>query len=405
VRGFRQVEPILLGSPRRAVVTATVLTALVVFVVTTIPTIATAIGAAVSLLAIPVSIVLGKFENEAKQLLGKLLGHFASVSKTAERESVRQDIEGTLSLGIARLADSLPEMATTTVRLDYIKTKHQLGQLADGTIVIAIAPHENRERNLATAAVTYVQACIIPEARPYMDPDVSQGLDLVLAKEILSAAGPQTVRDFLASVWTPAIFGRDRLRELGGKLERLHEDRLLGPIVISEFADLAASMGFRFPRDEIALETAQFVDYLYDLTIREPGDDVGDRANFEGKSLRCRIVFVARPGVYEVEGPSPYRKAIDWAIQRAYHRVYLLATGKNLAYAREVVTPYGLDKRIKSVTEHLWTVRTTAGRSVPHLVVRIAVDVQYHVGIGQRPLVAIGPGHPTGVRSDHHRVG
>jgi hypothetical protein len=389
---LHRLESSLIGTPRRAVVTSFALTATFVTVVLLIPGLTAVLGLTVPAVAAPTALLVGRYPNECKQALGRALTHVAWASKAAERESVRQDIEGTLSLGIQQVGETLPGLATPLVRLEYIQTAEQLDRLADGAVVIGIANHENRERNLIAAAITYIRVCVIPEARPHLDPDVSDSLDFVLAKELLANAGPATVREFLASVWRPAIVGRDRLKDLAYKMERLHADRLLGPIVLAEFNDLAVDMGMRFPADEVARETGDFVDYLYSLAVREPGADVGDGTNFDGGAIRCRVVFVARPTVYEVKGPSPYRAAVDWAVRRAYHRVYVLASGRNIEFARDVVEPFHHDRRIKAVTEFVGTRTGANGRTFSQLVIRVDVFVKYRVGIGQRPVVAVGPG-------------
>jgi hypothetical protein len=181
--------------------------------------------------------------------------------------------------------------------------------------------------------------------------------------------------------------------ELIEKLDRLQEDRLLGPIVLSEFQDLAVSLGVRMPTASIALETAEFVDYLYELAIRERREDVGDQTNFDGKAIRCRVVFIGRPEVYAVKGPSPYRMAVEWAITRAYHRVYLLGLGvRGREYVGEVAAPFRSDQRVLEVEEFAGDRFYGGDRAIEQVVIRISVNVHYQTGIGQRPVVAVGPG-------------
>jgi hypothetical protein len=275
------------------------------------------------------------------------------------------------------------------LRIDYLRSEAEVERLPDGTLVVGVVRHENRDRNLVAAAWAYVQNGVLADSRAYLDPEVSKGIDFVLTRELLAPAGPGPLREFLRTLWNPAVVGAARLRELCEKLDRLQEDQLLGPVVISEFHELAVSLGFRLPTDAVQEESARFADYLHDLATREQGADVGDQANFEGSAIRCRVVFVARPDVYVVKGPSPYRKAIDWAIRRTYHRIYLLGLGRNHDYVREVVAPYLKDRRIRDVSEFRG-VRYRNGRPLVQVVTRITVDVQYRVTIGQRPALVVG---------------
>lgn len=351
----------------------------------------------------PLALLALAHPNETKQVLGRSLSVLASLHHRLELEAVRQDLEGTLAIGAERLRQHTPEGIVPNLRLDYLRTEGDIALLPDGTVVVGIAQHENRDRNLVGAAWAFAQHGLLAESRPYLDHDVSVGLDLVLAKELLEPAGTRAIAQFLTSVWKPSVVGRDRLRELAGKLEVIQNNRLLGPIAISEFHELASSLGFRFPTEVVAEETAAFVDYLYEIACREPGANLGDRSNFEGNSIRCRILYTAKPDIYAVRGPGPHRGAIDWAIRRAYHRVYLLAMGPNESYVREVLEPYNVDQRVRAMVEFADTLTLRSGRPMRQFVFRISIDVRYHVGIGQRPIVAVGPGASQPERSRRDR--
>lgn len=377
------------SAPRALITTATAVAALVILAVN-VPAI-TQIATWV-LIGSPFAVLLSQFPNECKQLAGRMFAQLSAFSTRAELESVRQDLEGTLSIGAERVRARAPSGTVLNLRLDYVRSVDEVALLPDGTVLIGIAQHSNRERNLVTAAWAFAKHGVLCEARPYLDGDVSTGLDLILAKELLEPAGAAAIREFLKTVWSPTVIGRERLKDLTGKMEVIQENRLLGPIAMSEFHELAASMGFRFPTDVIADETAAFVDYLHEIAKREHGTNIGDLSNFEGQSIRCRVVFASRPDVYVVKGPGPHRGAIDWAIRRAYHRVYLIASGQNVGYVREIVEPYRSDSRVLIVTEFPDSRRLATGRTIRQMVVKIDVDVRYRVGIGQRPIVAIGPG-------------
>lgn len=382
------------SNPKRATFTSVLIMAALGVVMVAIP----AVGEAAKwlMVASPIALLAGAFPNQTKQVASRVLEQAAHVSRRAERQAIKQDLEGTLSLGAARLGELAPHRVLAPLRIDYLRSGEEVSSLPDGTVVVGIVSHSNRDRNLAAAAWTYVRHGVLADARPYVDPEVCVGLDGVLTKEMLAVAGSGAVREFLTSIWRPTVLGKPRVAQLSEKLDRLQADKLLGPIVLSEFQDLALSLGFRMPTTAIARETADFVDYLYELALREPGEDVGDQVNFEGAAIRCRVLFVGRPDVYSVKGPNPYRKAVDWAIRRAYHRVYLLGLGaRGQDYVQEVAAPYRTDARIEAVEAFSGERRYASGRILRQAVVRISVNVRYQVGIGQRPMVAVGPGTMT----------
>lgn len=381
------------GTPRRAVATTVLLCLLILAGAIAVPGIRDAFAWLMA--ASPLALLVKAFPNEFKQGLARVAAKFGAISQRAEREAVRQDLEGTLSLGAARLATMAPAASILPLKIDYLRSGEEVERLPDGTLIVGVARHQSRDRNLVATAWAYVTNAVLGDVRSYLDDDVSKGIDFVLTKEILSSVGQGAIREFLKGLWTPSVVGQTRLRGLCAKLDRLQEDQLLGPVLLSEFAELSSSLGFRLPTEGIQKETADFVDYLHDLAIREPGEDIGERSNFDGAQIRCKVIFVARPSVYLVKGPTPYRKAIDWAVRRAYHHVYVLGLGRNDDYVEDVVAPYRTDSRFRSVESFTALRRSQNGRLMRQVVVRLKVDVTYQVGIGHRPIAAVAGGRVT----------
>lgn len=384
-------------SPRISLALAIAFTLIVIGLFAGLPELRSAVSWL--LVAGPIGWVAKQYPNETKLVAARVFGWFAKYNKRAELEAVRQDLEGTISLGVEQLRAQCPEAAVAQFRLDYIRSEEAVERLPDGTLVIGVAEHHDRVRNLVTATYALVRHGVIPRARPYLDPEVSQAIDFVLTKAILSSTERSAVSDFLTTVWSPAVLGRDRLRELTDKLSELQHSGFLAPVVLSEFQDLATQVGERFPTEALAEETARFVDYLYALATRKPGELLGEASNFEGQTIRCRVVFVPTADVYSQKGPRPYREAVEWSIDNAFHHLYLLASGSRIEQLRQVVLPYRSDGRVRDVVEFLGVRPNLRGRPMRQLIVRLAFDVRYFVGIGQRPLVAIGPGRPRVVNS------
>jgi hypothetical protein len=194
---------------------------------------------------------------------------------------------------------------------------------------------------------------------------------------------------------------------LTGMLETLQEDDLFGPVLLFELLEVGLRQTNRLPNDGIAEETATFVHFLFDLSEREHGQE--GPMDFEGQSIRSKFIFVARADVYAVKGSDPYRRAVNWSIEHGYRNIYLLARGKHTEYALEVAEAFEQDVRV--FTPSVRIVSTLRrDRIVERAVIRIPVDVRYGVGIGQRPVVAVGPGRAAvgqdnGFRSGAERTG
>ncbi|HEY8870804.1 MAG TPA: hypothetical protein VIM30_15645 [Candidatus Limnocylindrales bacterium] len=396
---------ILLGSPRRGLITVVVGVLAVSVVYGEFP-VAREVAAWLTIPAAGIGALILRFPNEAKQLAGQALGHMTWLGSSVERESVRQDIEGTLSIGVGALAEASPASSRGPVHIKFMRSGEEVVALPDGAIIVGIADHRDRTRNLVAAAWAYARFAVLPYARIHLDQDVSRGIDFTITKSILSKADTRAVSQFIRDIWSPAIQGERRLKELTAKLEALEDDQLLAPVLLEEFAELGLRRANRSPIDEVSEETAKFVEHLFDLAEREPGGH--DETHFEGRFIRCGFVLLATGDGIEPTGIDAYRGPVDWAIKNAFPRVYVLARGLHVPSARSVCTTFVGDERVLGVREFMAEIESPRGpRPVARLVVQIRVDVRKYTGIGQRPVMAVGDSYERAarVRRDRQRLG
>lgn len=384
------------GTQRRAVATTAICVLLLTVGLARVPAIRE-IGGWTWVL-VPIAFLVQYFKDESKQLVGKVLGKMAWLGTSVDREAVRQDLEGTLAAGVGSFAASCPAAASPRLRLDFIKSGEQVQQLPDGTLVVGIARYNERGRNLVAAAWAYAQHGVIPLARPYLDREVSQGVDFIVAKSILAKADRNAVGQFLRDIWAPAVKDQATLKEVSRRLEVLQDDCLLGPVLLTEYADAAVRLGDRFPTDEIAGETAQFVDHLYSL--KNGGGEQTGNGHFNGKIIRCAFILVGRNDVYAKKGSSPYADSVEWAIRNAYRSVYLMARGGHADFAQEAASRFASDPRVLRREEREGETSTSNG-SVRRLVIRLVVDAREYVDIGYEPRIAVGPSLEEAVRAKH----
>ena len=156
----------------------------------------------------------------------------------------------------------------------------------------------------------------------------------------------------------------------------------------------------RLPTQGVATETAAFVDFLYELRGLSHGE-VGN-TEFTGQAIRCKVIMVARPDVYALKGSGPYRKAVEVSMSNGFRSIYLLARGRHTEYAEEVAASFTNDPRVLGIARASSRVTTAVGLPLDRAVTRIDVDVRLYTGIGQRPILAVGPGMP-GDRTTNHR--
>jgi len=216
---------------------------------------------------LPVGVIgflIKQYPNDAKKLLGRVLEYLAWTNRAIEREAVRQRVEGSLRSGAASIAQSCPEAAPTDVRLAFLKSGEEIDELPDGTLVVAIAHHRDHASNLARAAWAYARHGVLRFARHHMDPDVSRGIDFVVTRQVLGSADRAAFHYFVEEVWRPAIKDAGRLRELTTMLERLQDDELFGPVILSELVELGIRQANHLPTELIARKSVSSASSSFD---------------------------------------------------------------------------------------------------------------------------------------------
>jgi hypothetical protein len=384
----------LLGSPMRAAGSALALSAGLAVLLILLPWPRELL--AIPVIVAPAAVVAKLFPNETKKAVARALGHVAWLSHEVERQSVKQDIEGTLSGSLDRISRECAGSVPKAVRFEFLKSGDAIRELPDGTLIVGIAHHGDWTRNLVAAAWAYARLAMLPRARRYLDPEVSQGIDFVVAKDLLADGDAAATVRFIEDIWTPAIQDRKRLQDLTLKLERLREDFLFHPIVVSEFRDLGLRMAGKFTSEDVANETAEFVEFLHAVASREHGTPDQARLNFHGREIDVEVILVAKPGVYATKGPDPYRKAVEWSLSHGVRTVYLLYRGHHGEYAREVAQSFAGDERLRSI-DHWEADKTVDHRKLAVGVFRLNVDVRLLTGIGYEPLLAVGPELPRAI--------
>lgn len=376
----------LWGSPKRAVATSLATGTLILIAFLLMPVLRD--WSFVGFVIAPFWAVSKLFPSETQQFLGRLFGQLSFASTAMEREAVRNDLEGTLAMGARDINAQCEQAVPAGVRVEFLKDRESVRTLPDGTIVLGVAHHRDRVRNLVAAAWAFSRYAVIPGARRHLDGEVSKGLDLVITKELLLREDRSAIRQFFVELWEPSIRDAERLQRLAAMLDQIHEEGFLGPVALAEFVDMGLVLATRLPSPAIAEETARFVEYLHGVATHEPEQSVP--RSFDGQIFRCIAFYVARPDVSLLGGPDPSIRSLNQAIDAGYKAIYLLARGRQVDYLSQLCDQLDDDARLRRVTRHSGTVRTTSGVIKKQLIVRVVVDWRVFTSIGQRPYVAAG---------------
>lgn len=212
--------------------------------------------------------------------------------------------------------------------------------LKQNEVIIKMKPYANQERNLVAASVEYVSRGLIPEARSYASRNLMKAVDYKMVHKILLSLNAKSAIEYFFSKVFPEETGIESKRGIREHLEKLHEiddHGLFVPIFLVELIGL----GKRIPpnvetyRKRAIAEVKDFLTFLYNQAKASPGEQA--ELCFRTKEIKMGILLAAR---YEtsLHGADPYLKRFGKNIKDGCERIYVVSSGRNIDFAKEIVS-------------------------------------------------------------------
>jgi hypothetical protein len=262
--------------------------------------------------------------------IGARLGsHF---SRAAEKRSVSGDIQADIN-AFAKSVNSKIDPTILPygiqIRWQNIEDASYDSFVNEGNLVVRMKHHSNQARNIAVATLAYVRGGLLPETRPYLHADVSEGLNLSMTRKILMDR--KRLDAFQLFARETAICSEPEVIRLCKVLDDLDAIGMFEPLVLREFADLGKTLGGVPPNAAVKNETKDFVDFGEKLAEKTPGVDISP--DFHRRFLRVSIILIAKLTTYASRGLSPYTNAVDRCFKDEVNSIYVCARGVNITAA------------------------------------------------------------------------
>lgn len=259
---------------------------------------------------------------------------FAWAFRSAERGTVALDIQSQFESITKRINHEVEDAIPYSVKIAWITETTPETFIREGRVVVRLHYHTHRARNIVNAYLAFLPKALIPIARPYIDPRVLRGIELIVGKSTLTPLGDDVLSVFINDVLTPALAGDDRLRDMCLALERVDGKGLLTRVMLREFLRLGLSYYPRIAPAELVRETVEFMTFLDDLARRQRGQQV--LLTFRGRHLRVAIVLVAKAEVFGPFGVTPYIQRAVRNARLGVHTIYFMGWGHNVDAVRQV---------------------------------------------------------------------
>ncbi|MCC7131790.1 MAG: hypothetical protein IT352_04050 [Gemmatimonadales bacterium] len=270
----------------------------------------------------------------------------------ADRRHAAAAVQGKASQFINNHVFSrLSDLPSVRLEVQWIETASEARQIADGDIIVRMRRDRDQTRNILGAVRVTLPQILYPGARPYLDPVLTNAMDLELLRILADVLGDHASRVFHADILTPEVQGDAILIDLLGRLESINESGLFQAVLLQEFVRLGTRAQRDQPRSDLRGEAHKFVDFVYHLATRAPGDETHP-LEFAGKYFRVAFILLSK-SVTAARGPGPYQRALDVNLARGLESIYLLGlTPHQAALCSEIEARLDDDPRV-SKQKHL----------------------------------------------------
>lgn len=268
------------------------------------------------------------YPERAERIGGWFLGLFSWSSKGIRQRSIKFKIQGqvnTFARSIDREAiGSMPY----NMNLNFVRDIDRSELDPDKKIVIVrLKDRGADDRNVVHSMMAYCPYGVIPQARPYLSDAMNESINVTVTRKFLNYLKYYSALQYLYDDVLPKcakdIPGLDDFCKI---FDTLDDNGLFTRVILEELRDFGARIETRYPEESHGAESANFVNYVYNVATRQTGEVLVD-IGYLGQHIATAFVFVGIGEKMLSKGPTLYLKHIRKLRDAGFERAYLAARG------------------------------------------------------------------------------
>ena len=202
--------------------------------------------------------------------------------------------------------------------VNFVNSKNIESYLKNGKTIIKLS--YSKDKSIYSAIKLYTENSILPEAIHHFNKNTSEALKMTLIFKFISNFNQRFMKFFNNDY-------HDNISNLQSsqykKIVEIDENNLFDNFLFPELKQLGQLVKFKPPTEKIKEEADDFIDYLYNIVVRER--NAGSKLCFWGRFVKVGVILIAKDLIYEKYGKKAYIKRIyDYKIKK-YNKVCLLA--------------------------------------------------------------------------------
>jgi small subunit ribosomal protein S1 len=262
------------------------------------------------------------FPDNAKTLAGWVYQFFGYVFTGLRKNAIKNRIEGPCSKSLKKIVKELPDIEIPELSIDWVKEDNLQTIFDDGKAIVKLKFSNDQTRNVIKATTVYVRDAFLKHSKPYLSEQLKKAIDFSVTRKILlnlNKNKKNIVSQFIEDNTKDIEFFRDKC----SRIEEIDDNGLLTRVLIRELDYFGTKLIGRIPSEENLKEADDFLEFLYEIAIREPDDFTP--LQFPRNTLKAAVLLVAKKETYYNHGLNPYLRRIKLGLAQGIETFYLLA--------------------------------------------------------------------------------
>lgn len=266
--------------------------------------------------------------EKAERVGGWFLSLFSWTGKCVRHRSIKLKLQGQVSSFARSIDTEVKGSMPYNMRLKFIKDidRSELDP-SKKTVIVCVKDRGSEERNLVHIMLAFCPIGVIPQARPYLNTAMNEGINITVSRKFLNYLKHYSALQYLYDEVLPACV-RDTpgLDDFCKVFDVLDENGVFTRVVLQEIRDFGASIETRYPEESHADEAAKFVHYVYQVATRSLGEEMPDIGHL-GRYITTAFVLIGRGEKMFHRGPALYLDHLRRLRDAGFEKAYLAARG------------------------------------------------------------------------------
>lgn len=266
--------------------------------------------------------------EKAERVGGWFLGLFSWSSKGIRHRSIKLKLQGQVSSFARSIDTEVKGSMPYNMTLKFIKESDR-AELDPNkkTVIVCIKDRGSEDRNLTHAMIAFCPLGVVPQARPYLDIAMNDGISITATRKFLNYLKHYSALQYLYNEVVPACARETPgLDDFCRVFDVLDENGLFTRVVLQEIRDFGARIETRYPQESHAAEATKFVSYVYQVATRPEGEEMLD-VGYLGRYIATAFVLIGTGEAMLHRGPTLYLNHIRRLRDAGFEKAYLAARG------------------------------------------------------------------------------